>query len=270
MSDRLTTILTAKAAEVAAAKAVTPQAELVARCADRPGGRGFAAALRAKSGSDRLAVIAETKRASPSAGAIVANYDPAAIARRYSSAGAACLSVLTEREFFAGAPEHLAAARNSCALPALRKDFIIDPWQVYETRLLDADCMLLIAAALAPNQLAELTGLGQELGLDVLIEVHAAAEVDAALAAGSPLLGINNRNLATLATDLETTEQLAPLLRQADNVLVSESAIGTPADAARVLAAGVDAILVGEALLRAVDPEELLRQLMRPQQDKLG
>lgn len=261
MSDLLAEIIAHKTQEVAQLKQVTSQADLIAKCSELPPCRGFVKALDNARRPDRLAIIAEAKCASPSAGALVANYDPVAIARGYAAAGATCLSVLTDHKYFGGEAQHLTQVQQSCPLPVLRKDFIVDAWQVYETRAMGADCLLLICAAMTASKLAELTALGHELGLDVLVEVHAASEVEAALASGSKLLGINNRNLATLATDLATTETLAPMLRRPDKLLVSESAIKSRDDAARVAATGVAAILVGESLLRASEPQELLAQL---------
>lgn len=265
MGSRLEAILAAKRAEVAGAKRATPVAELRARCVGLPPARGFAAALRAAVAPGRLGVVAEAKRASPSAGQIATDYDAAALARAYASGGANCLSILTERDFFAGEPAHLQQARAACALPVLRKDFVLEEWQVHETRAMEADCMLLIAAALEAGPLRDLTGLGQAAGMDVLIEVHAEDEVEAALAAGPDLLGVNNRNLATFVTDLATTERLVPLLAGARCPVIAESAIRTVADASRMLQAGAQAVLVGEALMRAVELPALLRALGNPE-----
>jgi indole-3-glycerol phosphate synthase len=209
-----------------------------------PPARDFVGALRAK----RPAVIAEIKRASPSKGLLRENLDPAAIARSYEKAGAACMSVLTDTEFFQGSITHLQQARAACALPALRKDFLIDPYQAYESRALGADCVLLIAACLEDRGMRELEALALELGMAVLVEVHDAAELERALALKTPLIGINNRNLRTFETRLETT-------------LVTESGIVSPADVARMRAAGVHTFLVGEAFMRAPDPGTALRKL---------
>ena len=262
--DRLKPILADKAKEVAAASQSRPLSELQAACADLPPPRDFGAALRRAAGPGCLAIIAESKRQSPSAGKLVSHYDPAAYARRCAEAGAACLSVLTDKGYFGGSAEDLAAARATCDLPVLRKDFIIEPWQVYETRLMGADCLLLIAAALAPGQLAELAQLGARLGLAVLVEVHAEAEIAAALAAGSTLLGVNNRNLSNLRSDLATGVRLIPQLAGPGRQIVAESAIHSGADAAQMLAAGASALLVGEALLRADDLAGKLAKLATP------
>lgn len=259
MSGLLAEILASKREEVAAARRKRPLAELERVCAGMEPCRGFAAALTADAG--KLAVIAEAKRRSPSAGELQADYAVGERARLYERGGATCMSVLTDQRYFAGAAADLAAARAACALPLLRKDFIVDSWQVFETRALGADCMLLIAAALEPELLRELAALASRLGLDVLVEVHAAAEIEAALASGSNLIGINNRNLDTLASDIATTTELAPKLRGSGLVLVSESAIATGDDARLAAQAGVDAILVGEALMRSAKPAALLSAL---------
>jgi indole-3-glycerol phosphate synthase len=247
-------IVAAKRAEVSRAKVERPAVEVDARRA--PAARDFVGALRAK----RPAVIAEIKRASPSRGVLRADFDPAAIARSYEAAGAACLSVLTDREFFHGAAEHLVAARAACALPALRKDFVVDPYQVHESRALGADCILLIAACLAQEEMAELESIAQRLGMAVLVEVHDAAELERALKLRTPLLGINNRNLRTFETTLETTLELLPQI-PAGRLVVTESGILSSSHVARMRAAGVEAFLVGEAFMRAPDPGRALRAL---------
>ena len=242
----------AKRAEIAAAKKRTPKVML-----DRvPPVRDFVAALRAK----RPAVIAEIKRASPSKGLLRQNFDPAAIARSYEEGGAACMSVLTDREFFQGAPEHLSAARAACALPALRKDFLIDPYQVMEARALGADCVLLIVACLADVEMRELEALARSLGMAVLVEVHDAAELERALALKTPLIGINNRNLRSFETRLETTLDLLPRIPD-DRLVITESGILAKADVKRMREHGVHAFLVGEAFMRADDPGAELRKL---------
>ena len=244
-------IVAAKRAEIAATKRPLD-------LDSAPPVRDFVAALRAK----RPAVIAEIKRASPSKGVLRQDFDPVAIARSYEAAGAACMSVLTDREFFQGAPEHLSAARRACRLPALRKDFIIDPFQVYEARALGADCVLLIVACLEDRQMRDLEALAHDLKMAVLVEVHDAGELDRALELKTPLLGINNRNLRTFETRLETTLDLLPRIPE-DKIVVTESGILAPADVARMRASGVHTFLVGEAFMRAADPGAALRELFR-------
>ena len=221
--------------------------------------RDFAGALRGRN----PAVIAEIKKASPSRGVLRADYQPAAIARSYESAGAACLSVLTDRQFFQGSAEDLRAARAACALPVLRKDFVIDPYQVVESRAMGADCILLIAACLTGAEMAELEGVARGLGMAVLVEVHDSAELEAALALQTPLIGVNNRDLKTFATRLETTLELLPRLPD-DRLLITESGILSAADVARMRSSGVQAFLVGEAFMRAQDPGAALHELFAP------
>ncbi|MFZ1907633.1 MAG: indole-3-glycerol phosphate synthase TrpC, partial [Burkholderiales bacterium] len=216
--------------------------------------------IRARRAAGRPAVIAEIKRASPSKGLLRENFDPAAIASSYEAGGATCLSVLTDRQFFQGAPEHLRAARAACALPALRKDFVLVPYQVYEARAHGADCILLIAAALEPEAMRALEGIAHELGMAVLVEIHDASELDAALQLRTPLLGINNRNLRTFETRLGTTLDLLPCV-PSERIVVAESGILVPADAERLWRAGVGAFLVGEAFMRAREPGSALREL---------
>jgi indole-3-glycerol phosphate synthase len=247
-------IVAAKRAEVAAARKRTPQVKVDAA----PAVRDFVGALRAK----RPAVIAEIKRASPSKGLLRNDFDPAAIAKSYAGGGAACMSVLTDKEFFQGAPEHLAAARAACTLPVLRKDFLIDPYQVYESRAPGADCVLLIAACLKDREMRELEKLAQGVGMAVLVEVHDAAELERALALETPLLGINNRNLRSFETRLETTLELLPRI-PADRLVITESGILSRADVARMRSHGVQAFLVGEAFMRANDPGAALADLFR-------
>jgi indole-3-glycerol phosphate synthase len=249
-------ILAVKRAEVAAAKGAAPDVETRARAAAAP--RDFVGALRAK----KPAVIAEIKRASPSKGLLRADFDPAAIARSYERAGAACMSVLTDREFFQGSPEDLIKARAACALPALRKDFLIDPYQVFEARAFGADCVLLIAACLDDAQMRSLEKLAHSLGMAVLVEVHDAAELERALALDTPLIGINNRNLRTFETRLETTLDLLPRL-PAGRLVVTESGILSAQDVRRMRGHGVDTFLVGEAFMRAGDPGKALENLFR-------
>ena len=249
-------IVAAKRVEIAAAKKQVSEKELqnLARAATGP--RDFIGALRAK----RPAVIAEIKRASPSKGVLRTNFDPAAIAKSFESAGAACLSVLTDREFFQGAPEHLAAARDACALPALRKDFLIDPYQAFEARALGADCVLLIVACLEDAQMRELEKLAHSLGMAVLVEVHDAGELERAIELDTPLIGINNRNLRTFETRLDTTLDLLPRI-PAGRMVITESGILSTADVRRMRDHGVNAFLVGEAFMRADDPGKELKKL---------
>jgi indole-3-glycerol phosphate synthase len=260
MSDILQRILASKREEVAAARRAVPDAEIERRARAAPAARDFAGAIRARLAAGKPAVIAEVKRASPSKGLLRENFDPAAIAKSYAAAGAACLSVLTDREYFQGAPEHLAAARAACALPALRKDFILEPYQVLESRALGADCILLIAAALEPGALRALEKRAHELGMAVLVEVHDAAELEAALVLQTPLLGVNNRNLRSFETTLDTTLGLLPKI-PAGRIVITESGIVAPADVARMRSHGVNAFLVGEAFMRAPEPGEALRRL---------
>jgi indole-3-glycerol phosphate synthase len=260
VSDILDRILAAKAAEVGAARASAPLELVRERALAAPAPRDFIGALRAKIAAGAPAVIAEIKRASPSRGVLREDFDPAAIARSYAAHGAACLSVLTDRHFFQGAPEHLLAARAACGLPVLRKDFVIDPYQVHESRALGADCILLIVAALDDRQLGELEACALELGMAALVEVHDAAELERALALSTPLIGINNRNLRTFETRLETTLALLPQV-PADRLVVAESGILAREDVDLMRRGGVRAFLLGEALMRAVDPGAALRDL---------
>jgi len=260
MSDILQRILARKREEIDDRRARVSERDLQRRLADAPPVRGFGAALRAKVAAGSAAVIAEIKKASPSKGVMRADFRPAEIAASYAAGGAACLSVLTDVDFFQGADAYLQQARASCALPVLRKDFTVDAYQVYEARALGADCILLIVAALEDRDLRELATLAQSLGLDVLVEVHDGAELDRALATGTTLIGINNRNLRTFETRLETTLDLRDRV-PADRLLVTESGIHTRADVAQMRAAGVHAFLVGEAFMRADDPGAELRRL---------
>jgi indole-3-glycerol phosphate synthase len=260
MSDILATILARKAEEIAARRSAVPLDELRARAADRPAPRGFEAALRAKIAAGDAAVIAEVKKASPSKGVIRAHFHPAEIARSYEAGGAACLSVLTDRDFFQGHEDYLVAARAACALPVLRKDFTIDDYQVHEALALGADAILLIVAALDDARLRGLCDLGLSLGLDVLVEVHDGAELERALATASALIGINNRNLRSFETSLRTTLDLIDRVPD-DRLLVTESGIHTSADVMRMRAAGIHAFLVGEAFMRADDPGAELARL---------
>jgi len=260
MSDILKTILEVKREEIALAKAAEPLSLLRARSTGRRDLRDFEGALRARIGAGRAAVIAEVKKASPSKGVLRPDFDPAAIGASYARGGAACLSVLTDVRFFQGAPEYLDVARRASGLPALRKDFIVEEYQVAQARAWGADCILLIVAALAPSQLLELEAAARELGMAVLVEVHDAAELDAALAMKTRLIGINNRNLRTFEVRLATTLDLLPRI-DASRLVITESGILAPADVATMRAAGVNAFLVGEAFMRAPDPGAELARL---------
>jgi len=261
--DILARIVAAKHDEVAAARRLQPLARMraeaeAARDASAP--RGFERALRAKIAAGRAAVIAEIKRASPSRGLLREPFDPPAIAASYAAHGAACLSVLTDPGFFRGSLDDLRAARAACALPALRKDFVVDAYQVYQARAHGADFLLLIVAALDDDRLAEFESIARGLSMDVLVEVHDAAELGRALALETPLLGINNRNLRTFEVSLDTTLALLPRV-PADRLVVTESGILAPSDVAKMRRAGVNAFLVGEAFMRAPEPGEALAAL---------
>ena len=259
-SDILTRILSTKARELEAAQAAKPLSALREEVRAAPLVRDFAGALRSRIDAGGTAVIAEIKKASPSRGVLRPVFDPGAIAARYEAGGAACISVLTDREYFQGASEHLTTARGACALPALRKDFVIDEYQVYEARALGADCILLIVAALDDARLAALEACAAGLGMTALAEVHDAAELERALRLATPLIGVNNRNLRTFEVALETTLGLLPRIPR-DRIVVTESGILDSADVARMRAAGVHAFLVGEAFMRAADPGAALRAL---------
>ncbi|KZC38634.1 MULTISPECIES: indole-3-glycerol phosphate synthase TrpC [Rhodanobacter] len=260
MTDILNRILARKTEEVAERRTRLPETELVARIAELPGTRGFAAAIEAKIDAGLPAVIAEVKKASPSKGLIRTDFDPAAIARSYAAAGAACLSVLTDSDFFQGSEAFLQQAREACSLPVLRKDFIIDAYQVYEARAIGADCVLLIVSALDDDVLLQLSLLAAELDLDVLCEVHDEEELERAQALPVPLIGVNNRNLRSFETSLETSLALQGLIEY-DRVLVAESGIHTQEDVARLREGGIQAFLVGEAFMRAEDPGSELKRL---------
>ena len=260
MSDILDRIVAVKRQEVPAARAQRSEAALRELITQQTAPRGFEAALRAKLGAGQAGVIAEIKKASPSKGVIREHFVPAEIAATYARNGAACLSVLTDLQFFQGHADHLRQARAACALPVLRKDFMVDPYQVLEARALGADCILLIAACLSDAQLAELEDCAAGLGLDVLVEVHDGDELDRALRLRTPLVGINNRNLRTFEVTLDTTLGLQARVPPG-RLLVTESAIATRADVQRMRGAGVHAFLVGEALMRAPDPGAALAAL---------
>ena len=242
-----------------AARTTVPLVEIETQARSAPPPRDFAAALRGKIAAGLPAVIAEIKKASPSKGMLRADFDPAAIAKSFEAAGAACLSVLTDRDFFQGDPAHLVEARAACSLPVLRKDFITEPYQVHEARAMGADCILLIAAALARQDMQGLEASARSLGMAVLVEVHDAEELEAALSLRTPLVGINNRDLRSFETRLETTLELLPKVPPG-RIVVTESGIRTPDDVRRMRGNGVHAFLVGEAFMRAPDPgSELAR-----------
>lgn len=258
--DILKKILHRKAVEVTERLARVSYEDLLKRAALADAPRGFARALAARIGAGEPAVIAEIKKASPSKGVMRPEFYPAAIAASYAAHGAACLSVLTDRDFFQGSEAYLKEARAACALPVIRKDFLIEPYQIVEARALGADCILLIAAALDDARLRHLAELAGELGLDVLVEVHDAAELERALTLDLPLIGINNRNLRTFEVSLSTTLDLLPAI-PADRLVVTESGILTPDDVALMRRHGVHAFLVGESFMRAPDPGAKLAEL---------
>ncbi|ANJ67807.1 indole-3-glycerol-phosphate synthase [Halothiobacillus diazotrophicus] len=262
--DILQKILNRKVEEVAQRSVLRSLDDMraAAQAVGQEGGapRGFVAALRRRVDQGLPAVIAEVKKASPSKGVLRADFDPAAIAASYAEGGAACLSVLTDHDFFQGHEDYLQQARAACALPVLRKDFMIDPWQVYEARVLGADCILLIVAALTDERMQELYTVARSLGMDVLVEVHDRAELERALALGAEMVGINNRNLRTFEVSLDTTLELLPLI-PADRLIVTESGILSRQDVAVMRAADVHTFLVGEAFMRAEDPGRALHAL---------
>src|SRR5437763_12114028 len=261
VSDVLAEICARKREHVARSKAALPEAELRARLADAAPVRPFAAALDAKIARGAYGLIAEIKKASPSKGLIRADFDPPTLAQAYEAGGATCVSVLTDTPYFKGGDEDLRAARAACGLPVLRKDFILDPYQVLESRAIGADCILLIIAALNDAETRELAAAAAELGLDVLAEVHDRAELDRALRLPVRLIGINNRNLKTLETDLRIAETLAPEV-PADRIVVAESGIRRPEDLDRLAAAGAHCFLVGETLMREPDVTAATRRLL--------
>jgi indole-3-glycerol phosphate synthase len=261
LADQLVRICDDTRAELARRKAVVPLEAIRAQAlaADPP--RGFGHALMQHTNAGGIGVIAEIKKASPSSGLIRADFDPPALARAYEQGGAACLSVLTDAEHFQGSPEHLRAARAAVKLPVLRKDFILDPWQVFESRAMGADCILLILAALSDEKALELEAIARDLEMDVLAEVHDAEELPRALGLQTKLIGINNRDLKTLRTSLATTRELSPHVPP-DRFLIAESGIRTHADVEYLLGVGVNCFLVGESLMREADVAAAVRTLI--------
>ncbi len=258
--DILKQIIQDKVKEIATRKTRVPLEEVRAKAADSSPVRGFTRAIKNRIAEGKLAVIAEIKKASPSKGVIRENFDPESIAVSYEQAGATCLSVLTDEYYFQGADHYLTAARTACNLPVLRKDFIIDPYQVYEARAIGADCILLIVACLEDLQMRDLAALTQELEMDVLVEVHDREELERAMMLRTPLIGINNRNLHTFETRLQTTLDLLPDIFH-DRIIVTESGIHTPEDVAMMRRHEVFTFLVGEAFMAAEDPGAKLAEL---------
>ena len=260
MSDILNRILARKAEEIEQRSRVRPLDELRVRALQQPPTRGFIEAIRRKHAAGEAAVIAEVKKASPSKGLIRKDFNPAQIARSYEAGGAACLSVLTDVDFFQGSNLYLGEARAACSLPVLRKDFTIDPYQVYEARVIGADCILLIVAALEDGPMVEMANLAMELGMDVLVEVHDIDELERALQTDCELIGVNNRNLRSFEVSLNTTLALKDAVPR-DRTLVTESGIATGADVAKMREAGVETFLIGESFMREPDPGAALRRM---------
>jgi len=260
MSDILNTILARKVEEIQQRSRVRPLEDMRVRAMQQPPTRGFVEAIRRKHAAGEAAVIAEVKKASPSKGLIRKDFNPAQIARSYEAGGAACLSVLTDVDFFQGSNLYLGEAREACSLPVLRKDFTIDPYQVYEARVIGADAILLIVAALEDGAMVEMANLAMELGMDVLVEVHDIDELERALQTDCELIGVNNRNLRTFEVSLDTTLALKGAVPR-DRTLVTESGIATQADVAKMREAGVQTFLVGESFMREAEPGDALHRM---------
>ena len=258
--DILKKILARKSEEISERKPKMPEQELRHRADDCPPTRGFSVAIEKSIGAGKAAVIAEIKKASPSMGVICENFDPEFIARSYEDAGASCLSVLTDVDFFQGSDEYMQSALAACSLPTLRNDFMINPYQIYESRVLGADCVLIIVSALSDMQMQELVGTAQEIGLDILVEVHDREELERGLMLRTPLIGINNRNLHTFETDIETTIGLLPDVFH-DRTVITESGIHTIEHVKTMRKHGVNGFLVGEAFMSAEDPGKKLQEL---------
>ncbi len=261
MSDILDRICADKRLHIAACKATCTFSEMELLAANAPKTRGFAASLHAALASGLYGLIAEIKKASPSKGMIREDFEPATLARAYEAGGATCLSILTDTPYFQGRNEYLTAARAATRLPVLRKDFILDPYQVFEARAIGADCILIILAALDDSEAKELASVARDLEMDVLVEVHNENELDRALMLDSPLIGINNRNLKSLEVDVATTERLAPKIPD-DRIRISESGLATPKDLKRMASSDVRCFLIGEALMRQADVEAATRALV--------